>query len=250
MPSRFETTESSTRAPHFASEAQAKEYFVERVLAQAERDGVPLSEAERSMLGWSESDPDCKVDDRLWDRFERETTDVDFEEKVAALLRDAYRHDVAHEPGALASYRDAYAALCEGDHYILVMLRQALGPRLYSPFAARNDGRDGTKIRALRALLAGLGIVVFVLVYSFEGLLVRHDAFIPPGQQVFFAVLAAIVVVSSVRVWWTAHQARAILARTMGYAAPGSESDITAWMKVPKEDLDEAAAKLDEDRRW
>jgi hypothetical protein len=49
----------------FHSQAGAKRFFVEKVVAQAQVEGVPLSAAERRMLSWSESDPDFVVDPQL-----------------------------------------------------------------------------------------------------------------------------------------------------------------------------------------
>jgi len=46
----------------FASQRQAKQFFVERIVAQARREGLPLSSDEEWMLSFSESDPEFAVD--------------------------------------------------------------------------------------------------------------------------------------------------------------------------------------------
>ena len=46
----------------FASQGQAKRFFVDRITAQAAKEGQPLSENERWMLSFSESDPQFVVD--------------------------------------------------------------------------------------------------------------------------------------------------------------------------------------------
>jgi len=114
----------------FTTETEAKAFFVQRAIAQAAREGVDLTDAERHMLSWSESDPEFKIDLSLADRFDDETTAQDYETKVSGLIRRAYAHDAAAEGGLKAAYQQAYAKLSEGDHYILVMLKQALGLRL------------------------------------------------------------------------------------------------------------------------
>jgi len=72
----------------FTSQGQAKRFFVDRIVAQAATDGIPLSEAERQMLGFSESDPEYVVDPALVDRLEREISDDDYEAKVANLINE------------------------------------------------------------------------------------------------------------------------------------------------------------------
>ena len=111
----------------FTSQGQAKRFFVDRIVAQAATDGIPLSEAERQMLGFSESDPEYVVDPALVDRLEREISDDDYEAKVADLIRRAWKHDVESDPNARETYREALAVLNESDHYILIMIDRALG---------------------------------------------------------------------------------------------------------------------------
>lgn len=114
----------------FAGQPEAKEFFVARILAQAAAQGAPLSPAERYMLSWSESDPAFTQDPALTAAFEAETNEGAFEAKVGRLARAAYARDVESDSAARQSWRDAYAVLNKGDHYVLVMLQQALGWRL------------------------------------------------------------------------------------------------------------------------
>ena len=111
----------------FTSQGQAKRFFVDRIVAQAATDGKPLSEAERQMLGFSESDPEYVVDPALVDRLASEISDDDYEAKVADLIKRAWKHDVESDPNARETYREALAVLNEGDHYIVIMIDRALG---------------------------------------------------------------------------------------------------------------------------
>ena len=113
-----------------ADQSAAKQFFVEKIVAEAAAQKVPLSRAEQYMLSWSESDPDFKQDPALTAAFETETSDKDFEGKLVPLIRKAYARDVDFQSTARVRWRDAYAALNEGDHYLLVMLKDALGWRL------------------------------------------------------------------------------------------------------------------------
>ena len=113
-----------------AGQSKATQFFVERILAHATARGAPFSAAERYMLAWSESDPDFRQDPALSDAFEAETNETRFEEKVVRLIREAYAADARSDPAARERWRSAYQTLREGDHYLLVMLKAALGWRL------------------------------------------------------------------------------------------------------------------------
>ena len=114
----------------FTSQAQAKRFFVDKIAQQATREGHPLSENERWMLSFSESDPEFVVDAARVRALEAEISDAEYEKKVAGLADRAYEGDVASDPDAPASYKEAFRILGRGDHYILVMLRQGLSRRL------------------------------------------------------------------------------------------------------------------------
>jgi hypothetical protein len=110
---------------HFATQTDAKRFLVGRVIEQATAEGVSLSAAERHMLSWSESDPDFEPDFQLVEA--PEVAESVLEPKVAALIRHAYDRDCALDGQASLMYREARTKLNEGDHYISVMIGQALG---------------------------------------------------------------------------------------------------------------------------
>jgi hypothetical protein len=114
----------------FGSQSEAKRFIVERVLREAQTEAVVLTRSERHMLSWSESDPDFTPDDALAEELEREDPAEEYEAKVAALIRSAFERDVASDSEARSLYRDAYAKLSEGDHYILVIMKGTLGSKL------------------------------------------------------------------------------------------------------------------------
>ena len=110
----------------FASQSQAKRFFVEKIVAQAAAEGSPLSDAERQMLNFSESDPEFVVDPALIERLEAEISNDAYEVKVAGLVQRSYERDVAYDPAARDTYREAHTALKHGDHYLLIMIDRAL----------------------------------------------------------------------------------------------------------------------------
>ncbi len=75
----------------FTSQGQAKRFFVDKIVAQAVREGHPLSES--------------------------------------GLAVRAYAADIASNPDAGPTYREAFHVLNQGDHYILMML-EGLSRRL------------------------------------------------------------------------------------------------------------------------
>jgi hypothetical protein len=111
----------------FASQAQAKRFFVERILAQAKREGLPLSSDEEWMLSFSESDPEFVVDVGRVQALEAVIPESDYEAKIAGLAHRACEADLASSSSKLADYREAFRTLNRGDHYLLIMLRQGLG---------------------------------------------------------------------------------------------------------------------------
>jgi hypothetical protein len=108
------------------SQGQAKQFFVAKIVAQAAHEGHPLSDNERWMLSFSESDPQFVVDPARVAALEAEIPDLEYEAKVAGLVKRACAADVASNPNSLAEYKEAFAVLKEGDHYLMIMLKQGL----------------------------------------------------------------------------------------------------------------------------
>jgi hypothetical protein len=125
--------------PPFSTQTDAKRFIVGKIIEQAEREGVPLSPAERHMLSWSESDPDFVPEPALADALENEMPEEAFESKVAGLIRRSYQRDLARDRGTAEVFRAAEAKLREGDHYILILMDRALPsrPRSWWPFVWR-----------------------------------------------------------------------------------------------------------------
>ena len=127
----------------FSSQAEAKSFFVDRIVSQASAEGQPLSDNERWMLRFSESDPDFIVDLHRVAQLEAEISDSDYEDKIVGLLERSYQRDASAGTNAQALYREASATLHQGDHYLLIMIDRALG---YVPKRARSKwvrGLDG-----------------------------------------------------------------------------------------------------------
>jgi hypothetical protein len=112
----------------FQNGAAAKEYFVAQILQEASRQGTPLTEIEREMLYFTETAPDAKPEFvEKAAEFDRQYDQGDYEEKICGLLRGTWEHA---DTEVRDNLRAAYDILRKEDHYILVMLREALGGKL------------------------------------------------------------------------------------------------------------------------
>jgi hypothetical protein len=112
------------------TQSEARRFFIEKVLQQAQAEGVPLSRDEQQMLLWSESAPDSVSDPALAERLTREMSDSDYEAKIAGLLGRRFRQDVAIDARTRGVWQQAWSALSQGDHYISIMIDQAVGRQL------------------------------------------------------------------------------------------------------------------------
>jgi hypothetical protein len=113
--------------PMFHTQSEARRFFVDRIIQQAETEHVKLSEDEREMLLWSESAPDSVADPELVGRLEAEISDADYESKIAGLVQRSFAADVAVDHQTKQRWRQAWTVLNHGDHYILVMINAAVG---------------------------------------------------------------------------------------------------------------------------
>jgi hypothetical protein len=116
----------------FTTAEEAKQFFIEKVVEQTEREGVRLSDVERKMLRWTEvypilGLPPAKLK-KINEEFEQQYDSSEYESKIADLMSRAYARDLGDGLGE--NWKGAYAVLSKQDHYILVMLEQALGSKL------------------------------------------------------------------------------------------------------------------------
>jgi hypothetical protein len=82
----------------FRTQAEAKRFFVSKVVGQARVESMTLSDAEQRMLSWSESDPDFVADPRLPEQLAAKISDKDYETKIVGLLWRSFSADVERAP--------------------------------------------------------------------------------------------------------------------------------------------------------
>ena len=106
----------------FASSMEAKEYLVSRIVGEAKRRHVGLSELERKMLFFSEGYPTLPDMMEVNDEFEAEYDNEKYEKKIRKLSRKAFEHDREESPESIQLWREAIGVLKKEDHYLSVML--------------------------------------------------------------------------------------------------------------------------------
>ncbi len=105
----------------FHSQREAKEFLVAKIAEEAQREGVSLSDVERKMLYFSETDwtPSDTMD--VNDKFDREYDQDKYENKIRGLVGHLSQRIKREDRKEYDSFVDALRALSKGDHYILVM---------------------------------------------------------------------------------------------------------------------------------
>jgi len=99
----------------------ALDLLVERIATAAEQQGAPLSQAERGMLHFSESDPVLAGHAEMSRTFEASSSDEDFERRIAELVSQIHAEN-SKDPRKLRSWNQALEKLSEGDFYLLAIL--------------------------------------------------------------------------------------------------------------------------------
>jgi hypothetical protein len=106
----------------FSNAREAKEFLVSRIVAEAKRENVALSEVERKMLYFTETAwtlPDIM---EVSDEFDRQYDQAKYEKKIAHLIRNETKRLRRENPEEYASWISAARKLKKEDHYISVMV--------------------------------------------------------------------------------------------------------------------------------
>jgi hypothetical protein len=134
----------------FDNARDAKEFLISKIVIEAERGGVPLSETERKMLYFTESGwtlPDIM---HVSEKFDREYDQNKYEKKIAAIIAKAYKQTMDDSRDEYGRWWSAVRFLGKEDHYLSVLIGLAgLRPRW-----------DQLKLFA-----AGLAIVVCIVLW-------------------------------------------------------------------------------------
>ncbi len=103
---------------------EAKDFLINQTAEQASLDAVPLSELEKRLMYFTESDDSCENPVALNAEFEAQYDAAEYEQKITRLMAHAYRRIKKEGPERLRLWNDAFRVLQKSDHYILVFWRQ------------------------------------------------------------------------------------------------------------------------------
>ncbi|HEV8530845.1 MAG TPA: hypothetical protein VGT00_05480 [Methylomirabilota bacterium] len=120
----------------FHTVREAKDFFISRIVEQANREHHPLSDLETRMLYFTETGPEASSG--LMEsaaEFEATHDDAKYEQMIAGLLNRAYRADLerarqGREDDPRLVYRQALDLLRTEDHYLTIMIEQGIGDKL------------------------------------------------------------------------------------------------------------------------
>jgi hypothetical protein len=110
----------------FATDREALDYLSSRIASEADRQNTPLSEVERKMLYFSETDWTLRDMAAVNAEFERDYDEDEYERKIAGLVRKIETHDHNDDQGEEANWDAAVEKLSNGDRYLLVLVNPLL----------------------------------------------------------------------------------------------------------------------------
>ncbi|MGO9088731.1 MAG: hypothetical protein ACLQBK_26295 [Candidatus Sulfotelmatobacter sp.] len=171
----------------FRGAREAKEFLVAKIVEEAQRENVTLSDAERKMLYFSETDWTIPDMNEANDKFSSTCDQDEYEAKITRLVKRAYRH-ISEEPEEeCAAWQAAVRLLSKQDHYILVMIRQSgLRPR-------------GDRLKLLASGVAVAALLVCVVFFA-DSLSKRSridfGRYLPSGHARAFVIEAVAVCVA------------------------------------------------------
>src|ERR1700733_7200714 len=158
----------------FHSGREAKEFLISRIVAEAQRENVSLSEVELKILYFTESGSTVPDTTAVSEHFDSEYSQNEYEHKIARLIRNAAKHDRKESRDEYGTWWDAIHFLRREDHYISVLIGVAgLAPAGHLS----------------RLLATGLAFAVCLLLAVF--VLARYQINLPSRDAVSFYIGAS-----------------------------------------------------------
>lgn len=145
---------------------EAKALLIRLIVDQAAREGAPLDPLEQRMLAFSEQTQSPAEVAELNEAFEQDHDDIEYEAKIAALIRRLLARLRSEDNPDLAHWNDAVAALSEEDHYILVLI--ALANHRFKPAGKGRPPYDALKLLATAAAIVIIMTIVALTIAVFS----------------------------------------------------------------------------------
>jgi hypothetical protein len=140
-----------------AAEVKAKRFVINRIVDQAKRDNVPLTEVEISMLGFAKDSASPREREAAA-AFDREYDDAKYEAKIAKLVRDVREMD--KNLGREAVWEQSLDTLADDDIYLAEILRKTGIREPAKPWYLPQWQTMREHLAAIAMVVAGI-IVVF-----------------------------------------------------------------------------------------
>jgi hypothetical protein len=157
---------------------EAKNFLVQQVAEQAALERVSLSDIEKRMLWFTESDPvSCSNPIELNDEFEKQCDTAEYERKMSGLFHDAYKRLKSDNPDKAQLWTEAVHFLNQGDHYILVMCDV---PHV-RPAALKSSTRDWVLYVAIGLAVAGAAVSAGVLLARYGTAVTPYKRYVQLG---------------------------------------------------------------------
>lgn len=134
----------------FSDARDAKEFLVSKLMAEAKREGISLSEVERKMLYFSETAwtlPDIK---EISDAFDGDYDMAEYEQKIGMLAHNFCAEARKDNQEELDAWNEAVRTLGKEDHYLLVLIAAGKGA---------SPGSNGDILKGV-----GIGVVIACIV--------------------------------------------------------------------------------------
>lgn len=160
---------------------EAKDFLVLQTSEQASLEGLPLSDLEKRMMYFTERRGALEDPAALHDEFEAHYDSAEFEKKISRLMSLAYKRLKEENPEQALQWKTAIRTLRKGDHYILVLARDAGGGGLLANW------------RITLAVFLPVGLVFFCIYVLPHFLPAPSPLALRIGQLVFLTLLIAAV---------------------------------------------------------
>jgi hypothetical protein len=131
---------------------EAKDFLVQHAVEQAAIENVRLSDLEKRMMYFTESDDRTEDPAKLDEEFSAIYDSEEFEARTAGLLHRAYRRLLKVDKNKARAWHNAIRQLRKGDHYIVVLWD--IGPRERPP-------GDSLKLLGAAVLVVIVGVALF-----------------------------------------------------------------------------------------
>ena len=161
----------------------AKDFLVSRIMKEAERESVNVSDVERKMLYYSEGFDTLPDMSDVSDEFDTAANTSQYERKISKLIRNAFKHDRKESPELIFQWRRAIQLLGREDHYVFVMLGKS-GVREHIPGLRWKEWAW-----ALAFVAAG-----FAYVFLRAWFLRLGDRLSPRGRLVGWVIIIAVLI--------------------------------------------------------